>query len=585
LPNDPDFFLQYWNYNMMGLPRAWSVTTGSAAVTVAVLDMGVRFDDAGIAGNLTSDGYDFVSQTTTLAIEGFTQPTCDGMPVTTIDGDGDGPDPDPTDPDDLEDTGTCWQHSQQGDHGLWTAGIIGELGNNATDGTGINWTVKIRPVRVLGITGSGTLFDIAQGFLYAAGLPATGANGAMVQASTRSPIINASFGGYSAGSTLRNAVAAAVNAGSLIIASSGNDGVDIPTFPASYPGVMAVSAVGPDGNIASYSNAGTYVSVAAPGGDWRQDVNFNNGDTGGDWVWGRWWDFTTNTATFLPAVGTSAAAPHTTGVAALLLAQTPGLSATALRQRIEQFATRPLGAGRNDNYGWGIVNAYAALTQKIAPDMSTYVRLINATTGAIVKTIPAAADGSFAFARIATGTYWVQAGQDDSGDATIGTPGRRLAWAGGFTTPTVFNVNGNSFSAAILLSLPTEAEPNDDVQHANLLSVGSWVAGQITTPDTKDVYTVTIPTAGTYTFETSGVVGACGLGLELDTSISVQSSTGVTVGSNDNFSASTTSPFCSRVQATLTPGVYSVTVTASTRAFNNFTSARGRYRLEVRAGN
>ena len=58
------------------------------------------------------------------------------------------------------------------------------------------------------------------------------------------------------------------------------------------------------------------------------------------------------------------------------------------------------------------------------------------------------------------------------------------------------------------------------------MTVGSWIAGQITTPDTKDVFSVAIPTAGTYTFETSGVVGACGLGLELDTSISVQSAAG-----------------------------------------------------------
>lgn len=583
LPNDNLFFLQYWNYNMMNLPRAWSLTTGSAAVTVAVLDMGIRFDDAGIAGNLSSDGYDFVSQTSTLDSDGFVQPSCDGTPVATIDGDGDGPDSDPTDPDDLEDTGTCWAHSQQGDHGLWTAGIIGELGNNTSGGTGINWTVKIRPIRVLGITGVGLSFDIAQGFLYAAGLPAAGPNGTIVQAPTRAPIISASFGGYGSSTVERNAVAAVVNAGSLIIASAGNDGIDLPAYPAAYPGVMAVSALGPDGNIASYSNAGTNISVGAPGGDWRQDYDFNDGDTGGDWVWGRWWDFTKNTAVFAPAIGTSASAPHVSGVAALILAQNPGLTATALRQRIEQFATRPAGASRNDNYGWGVVNAFAALTQQSAPAMNTYVRLVSATTGAIVKTIQASASGSFVFARVAAGSYYLQAGQDDGGDGVIGLPGRRLSWAGTSGAPTSFSSSGNSLTASILVSLPTETEPNDDVQHANVMTVGSWIAGQITTPDTKDVFSVAIPTAGTYTFETSGVVGACGLGLELDTSISVQSAAGTTVGTSDNVTTAT-GLFCSRVSASLTPGVYYITVTPSTRTGVNFTSARGRYRLEVRSG-
>src|SRR6185295_3731275 len=55
LPNDPNLIVQYWNYNMIGLPRAWAITTGSASVTVAVLDMGVRFDDAGLSPNFTAD--------------------------------------------------------------------------------------------------------------------------------------------------------------------------------------------------------------------------------------------------------------------------------------------------------------------------------------------------------------------------------------------------------------------------------------------------------------------------------------------------------------------------------------------------
>ena len=144
--------------------------------------------------------------------------------------------------------------------------------------------------------------------------------------------------------------------------------------------------------------------------------------------------------------------------------------------------------------------------------------------------------GTFAFTRVPTGAYYVQAGDDESGDGIIGTPGRRFAWAGGFGAPTVFNVNGNAQSTRdCARALPTEVEPNDDVAHANLLSVGSYVIGNITTPDVRDVYRVTIVTAGIHTFETSGLVGSCGLGIELDTFLSLSNSAGVSIATNDNF--------------------------------------------------
>src|SRR5579884_1998783 len=84
LPNDPFLWEQYWGLNMVDLPRAWTITTGSSSVVVASVDMGIRFDHADIAANLTHDGYDFVSQV------GFgdTEVICDGTTFTTIDGDG-----------------------------------------------------------------------------------------------------------------------------------------------------------------------------------------------------------------------------------------------------------------------------------------------------------------------------------------------------------------------------------------------------------------------------------------------------------------------------------------------------------------
>jgi serine protease len=572
LPNDPGFWEQLWPASMIDLPKAWAITTGSASVTVAVVDMGIRFDHTDIAANLTNDGYDFVKPNPFTAV----QKNCDGTTFTSAEFDATpGPDADPTDPDDLEfDSGVgCWFHNSLGDHGLWTAGIIGAVSNEGAGTAGVNWNVRIRPIRVLDVTGSGTTFDIAQGVLYAAGLPAPGANSALVQAPTRSQIINMSLGGSGRSTTLENAVNAAFNAGSLVVASAGNDGLDIATYPAAYMNVMGIAAVGQDGALATYSNGGTFVSVAAPGGDFRFD------DNGGGAILGPAWDFTTNKPTFVLGYGTSASAPYVSGIAALLLAQTPSLTATQLRQRIEQFATRPAGVTRSDAFGWGIVNAYNALTQTNGAARQTIVRLVDATTGLAARTVTAAS-GSFAFARLPQGSYYVQAGDDESGDALIGLPGRRYGWAGGFGTPTVFNVNGNAQSTAIVLGVPTEVEPNDDVAHANLLGVGGYVVGNITTPDVRDVYSVTIPVAGAYAFETSGLLGSCGLGIELDTFLSVADAAGVVAGSNNDFT-SVTSRFCSKVSATLAPGVYYVTVTGSSA---NRLSSRGRYRLEVRSG-
>lgn len=573
VPSDPGYWEQSWPANMVDLPRAWSITTGSSNVIVASVDMGIRFDDPDVAANLTNDGYDFVSQ---IGF-GTTEQLCDGGTFTTIDGDGDGPDPDPTDPDDLEFDPflSCWDHATLGDHGLWTAGIIGAAANDNVGGTGVSWNVKIRPVRVLGITGDGSNFDIAQGVLYAAGLPAVGADtNSTVQAPSRAQIINMSLGGGGRSATLEAAVNAATDAGSLVVASAGNDGLDFPVYPAAFANVMAVGAVGMDGMLATYSNAGTYISVTAPGGDFRLD------DNGGGGIYGPGWDFVNSRPIHLFGYGTSASAPYVSGVAALLLAKEPNLTPAQLRARIEQYASRTSGLGRSDTYGWGIVNAYNALTQGAGAQIQTSVRLVDATTGVTVKTAPVAAGGAFALTQLQSGAYYLQAGDDGGGDGQIGVPGRRFSWAGGAGKPTVFNVNANAQTVAIPLGVPTEVEPNDDVAHANYLSVGSYVIGTITPPDTRDVYSVTIATPGTYTFETSGVVGSCGLGVELDTFIQVTNASGTAVGSNDNF-PSPTGRFCSRVQASLTAGVYYVTVGASSVSG---LATNGRYRLEVRAG-
>src|SRR5436190_2007403 len=264
--NDPFYPFQSWHYGLIDLPRAWSITTGGASVLVALVDDGTRFDHPALAPNLTSDGYDFVTDADTL-------PLCAGGTITNAD-DGTGYDTDPTIPASysLDPTETCYGPDELGAHGVHVAGTMGAVGNDGIGVTGVNWTVRIRPVRALGVGGFGETYDIAQGILYAAGLPADDGAGGTVQASSAAKIINLSLGGPDDDPMMHSAIVSATSAGALVVAAAGNEGTSALHYPAAYPEVLAVAAVGPDAAPAAYSSFGSYVGIRAPGG------NFDLGD-------------------------------------------------------------------------------------------------------------------------------------------------------------------------------------------------------------------------------------------------------------------------------------------------------------------
>ncbi|MEU6578338.1 type VII secretion-associated serine protease mycosin [Streptomyces sp. NPDC046805] len=150
---------------------------------------------------------------------------------------------------------------------------------------------------------------------------------------------------------LRNAVAAAVNSGALIVAAAGNDGADgksANTYPASYPGVLAVAASDRNDERAFFSQSGTFLDVAAPGVGMVSTV-----PKGGQCT----------------ADGTSFAAPYVAGVAALLKEKHPTWTAAQLTTRIEETAQRP-GRGPNRYIGWGVVDPTAALSADSTPGTS-----------------------------------------------------------------------------------------------------------------------------------------------------------------------------------------------------------------------
>jgi subtilisin family serine protease len=552
-PNDPLLLPQLWHYNMVDAPRAWRSTIGSNDIVVAVVDDGIRFDHPSIAANLTDDGYNFVTGGDWLEAD---EPVCSGGTTRLREA---GYGPDPTAPDDLSWTGSCWRRSTLGNHGLHVAGTIGAPGNDGIGVTGLNWRVRIRPVRVLGTAGFGFAFDIAQGILYAAGLPASDGGTGTITAPSSARIINLSLGSGAPSPVMQSAVGAANQAGSLVVAAMGNSQSSAPMYPAAFADVVAVAALAPDLQLASYTNVGTNVSLSAPGG------NARSSNTSG--VVSTTWNFVTGSPSYAYYVGTSMAAPHVAGVAALVLAASPGLSRAQLRARLETTAV-PLGApGRDERFGWGVVNAYRAVRNLTAPSHPVFVRLHDAITGDTVRTVALGPSGSFSFPRLREGSYHVVAGEAETAAERVALPGMRYGWFGDGRGPAPIVVSATQTSRvniAVRAGTPREAKPNGNRDTANRLLVGGYVMGHITATHREAFFEVPVPTDGRYVFETSGVIGTCAYGIELDTYLTLYAPDGSIVAQNDDF-VMPGSAFCSRIEVQLAPGLYHVRVTGSSR--------------------
>ena len=226
--------------------------------------------------------------------------------------------------------------SDDNGHGTHVAGTIAQSTNNGYGVAGIAYEASIMPLKVLSGSGGGTIADIAEAIKFAAD---NGAN-----------VINMSLGGGGASNMMEEAIKYAHSKGVVIVAAAGNEGRNASSYPARYPDVISVSATNAAGDKASYSNFGAGIDISAPGGSADSDTGKIIQNT---------IDPRTGESVFVGFQGTSMAAPHVAGVAALIRAtgvDTPEEVLDILKQ-----SSRKVQEDHLNHFGSGHLDANAAV--------------------------------------------------------------------------------------------------------------------------------------------------------------------------------------------------------------------------------
>ncbi|MGO1071353.1 S8 family serine peptidase [Lysobacter sp. CA199] len=352
-PNDTNFSQQFGFGSGNGGIRAtsaWDVTKGEGTV-VAVIDTGI-VSHSDLNANVIA-GYDMISGDSVTS--GFKE---GGFIVAN---DGDGRDANPADPGDWFTVGQCpnapTRSSASSWHGSHVAGTVAAVTNNGKGVAGTAHAAKVLPVRVLGPCG-GFGSDISDAIIWASGgsVPGVPAN------PNPADVINLSLGGNAPDAcppSYKSAVASAAARGSIVVVAAGNSDADVTTskdkdgnvvgYTMTNCGtVISVGAVTSSGARSSFSSFGTAVDIAGPGSAILSTVN--NGTQG------------PTTEAYKSYSGTSMAAPHVAGVAALVqsIAPTP-LTQEQMRTLLKNTARAfPVSPGAKP-IGVGIVDAAAAV--------------------------------------------------------------------------------------------------------------------------------------------------------------------------------------------------------------------------------
>ncbi|WP_017716773.1 S8 family serine peptidase, partial [Kamptonema formosum] len=334
-PNDPGY-PQLWGLNNTGqsggtpdadidAPEAWDIQKGNPNLVIGVIDTGVDYNHPDLVGNIWQNPGEIAGNGIDDDKNGYIDDTRgwdfaynDNNPM-----DGQG-------------------------HGTHVSGTIAGKGNNGVGVTGVAWNAKIMPIKFLDDTGSGLISNAILAINYAT------AQGVK--------LTNNSWGGGDYSQALYDAINTAGQQGSLFIAAAGNSGLNTdttPNYPSSYnlSNIISVASTTRTDGLSSFSNYGaTTVDLGAPGSDIYSSIP------------GGGYDYKS---------GTSMAAPHVTGAAALLWSQNPTWTAQQIKDRLMQ-TTDPISALAGKSVSGGRLNINKAL-DSVVPTASSFSPADNAT--------------------------------------------------------------------------------------------------------------------------------------------------------------------------------------------------------------
>jgi len=342
VPNDPYFDNDHqWGMFKVKAAEAWDITHGSSNICVAILDTGIDSSHPDLGAKV-------------LAKKNFSSSST-AEPVN--------------------------------DHGTHVAGIAAAITDNGVGVAGLGYNSSLMNVKVLDDDGTGYYSWIAQGIVWATD------NGA--------DVINLSLGGSSFSSTLEQAVDYAWNHGVVVVAAAGNDGSSGHIYPAYYDNCIAVAATDASDNLASWSNYGSWVDVAAPGSAYSTKTDGQYGYM----------------------AGTSMASPHVAGLAGLVF---PVASDSNGNGRLNDEVRSRIEDGSDDvgiNVAHGRINAYGAVQGSSSPpsppsagqisgtvtDADTREAISGATVNNGTTSAATNSNGSYTISNVPQGSYSITA--------------------------------------------------------------------------------------------------------------------------------------------------------------------------------
>jgi serine protease len=358
VPNDPGFSARQWNFGAIDMPRAWDIDPGGkSSVIVAIVDTGVTT----VNGTLQFSNWNG----TAVVKQNFAFASNPDLAASRL-----------VSPFDFLTNST--QVVDTDGHGTHVSSTVGEDANNNLFDAGMAYNVRIMPVKVCA-----SYWDVQFSFsagggrgqvpLDSGGCPNSAiAEGITYAADHGAKVINISLGGDEPSASITSAIKYAVSKGAFVANAAGNEFED--GNPIEYPaadapsidGMMSVAATNRSNNRAFYSNTGSHIEIAAPGGDSRDQSSGT----------GVIWQSTLNPIDQDPRVGfftprfdryaevgyqgTSMATPHVCGLAALMVSR--GITSPAAIEAIIKRTAKDIGpAGKDTSFGYGLIQPRVAL--------------------------------------------------------------------------------------------------------------------------------------------------------------------------------------------------------------------------------